>query len=301
MLRRASLIATAALLAASASPALSQGEASPLPDTSTIQSGSGPIEARVIARDLVHPWALALLPDGRVLVSERNDGRLRIVDESGKVSEPVEGVPSVFRSLGETGRSQGGLFDVKLHPGFQENQQVYLSLSRPTERGASVTIVRGRLEEGDGQAKLTGVETIFDLQDEDQDSSGIHFGGRMVIDADRNHLYLSVGERRNISRAQDGEDQAGSILRMTLDGAVPEDNPFVGDENTNDYIFAKGNRTARRLPSIPSRCCGRWVTARAAATMSTPWSPAPISAGPISPAAGIIRAHRSASACRTKA
>jgi aldose sugar dehydrogenase len=222
----------------------------PLPQQSTVETQSGAITVEVVARNLVHPWAMALLPDGRLLVTERNPGRLRIVSTDGNVSEPVQGVPKIFRYDGDTPRSQAGLFDVKLHPQFAQNRWIYLSLSAPTERGAAVTVLRGRLAQ-DG-ARLEDISTIFEMQEDDQDSSGLHFGGRMAIDASNNLLYLSIGDRRNISRAQDMEDQAGAILRMTLDGQVPGDNPFVKDEEVNDYIFAVGSRHSQALALQPA-------------------------------------------------
>lgn len=222
----------------------------PLPQQSTVETQSGAVTVEVVARNLVHPWAMALLPDGRLLVTERNPGHLRIVSPDGTVSEPVQGVPKIFRYDGDTPRSQAGLFDVKLHPQFAQNRWIYLSLSAPTERGAAVTVLRGRLAQ-DG-ARLEDVETIFEMQEADQDSSGLHFGGRMAIDASNNLLYLSIGDRRNISRAQDKEDQAGAILRMTLDGQVPSDNPFVKDEEVNDYIFAVGSRHSQAIALHPA-------------------------------------------------
>lgn len=254
MLRSLTLVALAGLFPLLAIPARGQSDAGrkapPLPDTKTIRAGNVEIEMRVVARDLEHPWALAFLPDGRMLVTERNEGRLRIVDQSGRVSEPVEDVPTVFRFKGETGRSQAGLFDVKLHPRFSENQQIYLSYARPTERGASVTVIRARLA-GASEPRLEDHEEIFDLKEDDQDSSGLHFGGRMALDERDGMLYLSIGERRNISRAQDGKDQAGSILRVTLDGEVPPSNPFLNDAGHDDHIFAKGNRNSQALAIHP--------------------------------------------------
>lgn len=189
------------------------------------------------------------MPDGALLVTERNDGRLRVVRD-GKLSDPVEGVPEVFRFEGETNRSQAGLFDVRLHPDFADNRLVYLSLAAPTDRGASVRIVRGRLGEGESP-RLENVETIFDMQEADQDSSGLHFGGRMAIDAKNRALFLTIGERRNISRSQDGEDQAGSVLRMTLDGEPMKDNPFLKDSERNDFIFAMGARNPQAIALHP--------------------------------------------------
>jgi aldose sugar dehydrogenase len=234
-----------------ASPAAAQGEPEqnppPLLATSTVNSQAGPIRVDVVARGLVHPWGLALLPDGRALVTERNDGRLRIVGRDGRLSPPVAGVPEVFRYVGITPRSQSGLFDVRLHPDFAQNRQIYLSFSAPTERGASVRVVRARLAEAGATARVEGLQTIFELQEKDQDSSGIHFGGRMAIARGDNALFLSIGDRRNISRSQDKEDQAGSILRMTLDGQAHPANPSRQDAETNDFIFASGSRNSQAL------------------------------------------------------
>jgi aldose sugar dehydrogenase len=249
---RCVLTAAAALPLALAAPAGAQQETEekrPLPQRSTVESEAGPIDVQVLARDLVHPWAIALLPDGDLLVTERNPGHLRLVGRDGRLSKPLEGVPEVFRYEGDTPRSQGGLFDVKLHPGFAQNRLVYLSLSAPTERGAAVEIVRGRLS-GD-RTRLENVETVFRMQEDDQDSSGLHFGGRMAIDPRSEVLYLSIGDRRNISRSQDKQDQAGSFLRMTLDGKAPPDNPFVDDEAVNDHIFAVGTRNSQALTVHP--------------------------------------------------
>jgi aldose sugar dehydrogenase len=236
-------------------PAAAQGEPEqnppPHPATSTVNSQSGPIRVDVVARGLVHPWGLAPLPDGRALVTERNDGRLRIIDRNGRVSAPVAGVPPVFRYVGITPRSQSGLFDVRLHPDFARNRQIYLSFSAPTERGASVRVVRARLAETAGTARLDGLQTIFELREEDQDSSGLHFGGRMALARHDNALFLSIGDRRNISRSQDKEDQAGSILRMTLDGQAHPANPSRQDTDTNDFIFASGSRNSQALAIDP--------------------------------------------------
>lgn len=223
----------------------------PLPAQTTARSEAGPIRVEVVAGGLVHPWGMALLPDGRVLVTERNTGHLRIVNREGGISGPVEGVPPIFRFKGETGRSQAGLFDVLLHPGFAENGLVYLSLSRPTERGTGTTIVRGRLVESDGAARLADLETIFEMNEADQDSSGLHFGGRLALGAGGDTLFLTIGDRRNISRAQDAEDQAGSIIRIGLDGEVPADNPFVNREGHDKKIFSLGSRHSQALALHP--------------------------------------------------
>ncbi|TCD05362.1 PQQ-dependent sugar dehydrogenase [Erythrobacteraceae bacterium CFH 75059] len=239
--------AAAALLAVPVAAQSDSPPSQPLPERSTVRTEAGTLQMQVIARGLEHPWAVALLPDRQALVTERNSGRLLVVNTADGSRRAVSGVPQIFRFKGETGRSQAGLFDVKLHPGFAQNRLVYLSLSAPTERGATLKIVRGRLVDERGSARLEDVTDIFSLQEDDQDSSGLHFGGRMAIHAPTNALFLTVGDRRNISRAQDGEDQAGSILRMTLDGDVHPDNPHRGEGDINDYIFAMGSRNSQAL------------------------------------------------------
>ena len=217
-----------------------------------IESQAGAIRSEHIGGGLVHPWAIALLPDGRLLVTERNPGHLRIVDREGTLSEPVAGVPEIFRYAGPTdGRSQGGLFDVKLHPDFVSNRLVYLSFSKPTERGAAAAIVRGRLDEAGGTTRLADIEPIFEMKPEDQESSGLHFGGRMVIDAAHGHLFLTIGDRRNMSRAQERGDQAGKVIRLTLDGAPAPSSPFADDDEADDHIFAMGSRNSQAIALQP--------------------------------------------------
>jgi len=211
------------------------------------------VEAEVIAGDLEHPWGLALLPDGRFLVTERNPGHLRLGEVGGELSEPLEGVPEIFRYEGETERSQAGLFDVKLHPDFEENRLVYLSFSKSTSRGAALAIVRGRLSEGEEVPRLEDVQEIFEMKEEDQDASGLHFGGRMAFDTHHQVLYLSVGERRNISRSQEVDDQAGSILRMTWEGdpAGAELQLDADGGEQDEYIWSWGHRNPQGVALHP--------------------------------------------------
>ncbi len=201
--------------------------------------------SEVIAEGLEHPWALAFLPDGRYLVTERNPGSIRIGDAEGGLSEPIGNVPEIFRYEGPLERSQGGLFDIKLHPDFAENQQVYISYSAPTDRGAAPTISRARLVEDadDGTASFEDVETIFQMAEDGQDSAGAHFGGRMAIDPDDGSIYLTIGDRRDMSRSQDADDQAGAIIRVTSDGEAHSGNSVDGD----GYIHSYGHRNSQGL------------------------------------------------------
>src|SRR5690606_617526 len=184
----------AALLTLSPAPAEAQDQQ--IVDTDLVR-----VRVETIAIGLHHPWGIAMLPDGRYLVTERNSGDLRIGTRNGELSEPVEGVPDIFRYQGDTSSSQGGLFHVALHPQFAENRLVYLSFSQPSSEGAGTAIARGRLEESGGSPALEDVEVIFTMNK--HDSGGLHFGGRFVFDPKDNTIYLSIGDRRNMSRAQD--------------------------------------------------------------------------------------------------
>lgn len=215
------------------------------------------VRVEVVAGNLEHPWGIALLPDGRFLVTERNPGNLRLGSVGGELSDPLDGVPDIFRYEGETGRSQAGLFDVKLHPDFETNGLVYLSLSKPTERGAALAIVRARLVDEMGAPHLTEVEEIFEMNEDDQYSGGLHFGGRMAFDINNRALFLSIGDRRDLSRAQDVEDQAGSILRMSWDGDPMgastgdlQGNPLA-EGDLDEFIWSWGHRNPQALTVHP--------------------------------------------------
>ncbi|HVL71455.1 MAG TPA: PQQ-dependent sugar dehydrogenase [Beijerinckiaceae bacterium] len=232
-------VSAAALAVVLAGPALADR---------TFETDKVTLRVETVAKGLVHPWGLALLPDGRFLVTERNPGRLRLGDRDGKLSEPLGNVPEVFRYEGPTDRSQAGLFHVALHPDFESNRLVYLSFSEPSDEGAGTAIARGRLVD-EGTPRLEDVEVIYTQNK--HDSSGLHFGGRFAFDPKDKSIVLSVGERRNISRAQDGEDHAGSFIRITDDGGVPNDNPFRNAGDKDEKVFAIGNRNSQGLAFDP--------------------------------------------------
>ena len=182
---------------------------------------------------LEHPWGLAFLPDGRMLVTER-PGRLRIVADGWLVPEPVAGVPEVWDD------GQGGLLDVALHPGFAENGLVYLSYSSPDDDDdAATAVARGRLV-GD---RLEDVEEIYVALP--RDDNGRHFGSRLVF-AD-GYLFVTAGDRGDSDRAQELDDPAGSIIRLHDDGRVPEDNPFVGTAGVRPELYSVGHRNPQGM------------------------------------------------------
>jgi glucose/arabinose dehydrogenase len=177
---------------------------------------------------LEHPWALAFLPDGRLLVTER-PGRLRMVAKDGRlVSQPLSGLPAIAPY------GQGGLLDVALHPRFSENGLIYISYVARGE-GVGTEVARGRLVAN----RLDAVEVIFRQQP--KGSGGRHFGSRLVFDRD-GFLYITLGDRGEMERAQRPDDHAGSVIRLHDDGRVPKDNPFVGRPGWKPEKYTLGNR-----------------------------------------------------------
>ncbi|MFQ3789219.1 PQQ-dependent sugar dehydrogenase [Halomonas sp. A29] len=187
-----------------------------------------------LAEGFEHPWSVAMLPDGRFLVSER-PGRLALVDEDGSITH-LEGLPEISAQI------QGGLLDVALHPlyGDGENDWIYFTWSKPDGSQTATALGRARLDDN----RLIDLETLF--EQEQPADPGRHYGSRLAWLPDGT-LLMSIGDRGSPSRAQESRDHAGSILRLTETGGVPEDNPFVGDDETLDEIFTLGNRNAQGL------------------------------------------------------
>lgn len=199
---------------------------------------AGTFEVVTVADGLERPWGIAFLPDGDILVTER-PGRLRVIRDGELDPEPVSGVPEVHA------QGQGGLLDVELHPGFESNQLVYLSYSRSVGGGQTTTaVVRGQF---DG-AQLTQVEEVFEAQAAAR--PGRHYGSRINFDWD-GYMYVTVGDRGQMDRAQDRSDHAGTTIRLHDDGRVPDDNPFVDDDDTLPEIFTYGNRNAQGMAIHP--------------------------------------------------
>lgn len=195
-------------------------------------------QVRTVAEGLAHPWGLAFLPDGRMLVTER-PGRLRIVEKDGRVSAPLDGVPEVFA------RGQGGLLDVALDPKFAENRLVYLSYSEPGDGGAGTSVARGRLD-GAGLADTTVI-----YRQTPKVGGGLHFGSRLVFARDGN-LFVTQGERYQRDRSQNLNEHLGKIVRIRPDGSVPPDNPFVGRADARPDIWSYGHRNMQGATLHPA-------------------------------------------------
>lgn len=179
-------------------------------------------------------WGMAFLPDGSVLLTER-EGNLRIVRNGRVQQEPITGLPEIFAM------NQGGLLDVVLHPQYEDNGWIYLSYSAKTPEGLGyVEIMRARL---DGNA-LIDKEVIF--QESPPSNARHHFGNRIVFDND-GYMYFTIGDRGQRNLAQLLDNYAGKVFRLHDDGRIPTDNPFVGQEGALGEIFTYGNRNPQGM------------------------------------------------------
>jgi glucose/arabinose dehydrogenase len=222
----------AALLATSAHAQQSQ----------TIRAASGNLNVETIATGLANPWALAFLPDGRMLVTERS-GRLRIVTPDGKVSPRAEGVPRVLA------RGQGGLHDIILDRDYAQNKTVYFCFADPVDGGGRTSLARATLVD-DETPRLQDLKIIF--RQEGPLSSGNHFGCRIVQMPD-NTLFLTMGDHYTArDDAQNLGNHIGKIVRIRPDGSVPPDNPFANRQGAKPEIWSYGHRNSQGAAINPA-------------------------------------------------
>ena len=196
------------------------------------------VRAVPIVKGLYHPWGMAFLPDGRMLVTERR-GTMRLVDGGKLIEKPVQGIPPAVE------HGQGGLMDVALHPKYAENGWIYWTYNagKPGEFGTE--LARGKLAGTRESPLMTNVEVLFQMQP--KSAAGVHFGSRIVFDR-QGYLYITLGDRGDspakgaAHRAQQLNDHAGKSIRLHDDGRVPADNPFVKTPGARPEIFTWGNR-----------------------------------------------------------
>ncbi|MBN1238729.1 MAG: PQQ-dependent sugar dehydrogenase [Gammaproteobacteria bacterium] len=239
-MKLAAVAALAAAAAAATAAAQTDRSSPPLPELPrTLETSEQRIRVVAVAEGLSHPWSLAFLPNGDMLVTER-PGRLRIVRGGRLDPDPISGVPGVHVTR------LGGLLEVALHPDFDRNELLYLTHSKGREDGRSTTaLVRGRF---DGEA-LTDVEELFVANNWSE--SVTNFGGRLAFDG-QGHVFVAVGERQEPERAQNGLDHGGKVLRLREDGSVPDDNPFVGQDDFAPEVYSLGHRSPQGLAFDPA-------------------------------------------------
>ncbi|MEK7952920.1 PQQ-dependent sugar dehydrogenase [Luteolibacter soli] len=197
----------------------------------------------VIDGGLKDPWALAFLPDGRKLVTEKS-GRLRIIGTDGVLQpEPVKGTPAIIE------HGQGGLMEVAVHPDYEKNGWIYLGFADGTREGGKVktitAYVRGRIKDG----QWVDQEQIWKADPKFYTDAGIHFGTRLVFDG-KGHIYFPVGERGGRMEAQDVANAKGKIYRLHDDGRIPEDNPKF-DKDPVPGVWTYGHRNPQGLAFDP--------------------------------------------------
>ncbi|HEU5017859.1 MAG TPA: PQQ-dependent sugar dehydrogenase [Pseudolabrys sp.] len=248
----AQLVATLALVVAtlaiatvlSASIARAGAAAAP----KTFPSSAGPLAVETVAGGLVHPWSLAFLPDGRMLVTER-PGRMRIVTRGGQLSPPLAGVPKVWV------RSQAGLMDVMLDRDFARNGRIYFCYAESYDGGGRIAVARARLELGRGAvdrapSRLTAVRTIFTQKG--PPSSGANIGCRLAQGRDGN-LFVTMGDHFAYKEmAQKLDNDIGKIIHITPNGEPAPDNPFLHKQGARPEIWAYGVRNAEGLAFDPA-------------------------------------------------
>jgi glucose/arabinose dehydrogenase len=244
------------------------------PDGQVIKSEKQTFKIEVIAREIETPWALAFLPDGRLLITER-PGRLRIVEKGKLLPEAVKGTPKVWE------KQDGGLFDVEVHPQYAKNGWIYLSYSEivpgyvappppppgaeppPPPAGAQqgrgrgrggppdpptmTVIVRGKINKNN---EWTDEQVLFRAKPEVYNSSNAHYGSRFIFDK-QNHLFYAIGEKDNPAAAQDLSTPIGKIHRVNDDGSVPKDNPFASKPGALPTIWSYGHRNPQGLAWDP--------------------------------------------------
>ena len=245
---------TASATPASATPAALPANCTPLETrapNATGQTPAFPGQTRIcgvtsnVAFDVVeltkaldHPWSVEPMPDGRLLVTERA-GRMRIVSASGQLGEPIAGVPAVAAA------GQGGLLDVALGPTFAQDRTIFWTFSEPRDGGNGTAIARGVLS-ADG-TRVDDVRVIFHVQPTYNGRQ--HFGSRIAFGPD-GMLYASFGERSDTPmrpNAQRLDGHLGKVIRIRLDGSVPQDNPFVGQADAKPEIWTRGHRNPQGL------------------------------------------------------
>lgn len=223
-MKRTSSIVSAVMLAVL--PALP-----PIASAKDFKTETVTVSAETIASDLEHPWGLAFLPDGALLVTERA-GHMRIV-KNREASEPIVNVPEVV-AMG-----QGGLLDVVAAPDFASSRRIYFTFSQPGKGGAGTALASANLVRSQNSARLDNVKILVSMNR--KTTKGQHFGSRIVVAPD-GKLFVTMGERGEKQRAQNFDDQAGSVLRINADGTIPADNPFADGNEALPEVWSKGHR-----------------------------------------------------------
>ncbi len=208
------------------------------PDSKTFETEQHKVQAVTLVKGLKNPWAVAFLPDGRMLVTERV-GTMRVVDNGKLVAAAIEGIPKA------TEFGQGGLMDVVLHPKYADNGWIYWTYNAVDGGLHGTEVARGKLGGSKDKPVMTDVQVLFKMSP--KSDRGFHFGSRIVFDRD-GFMFVAFGDRGDSpakgasQRAQQLNDHAGKTIRLFDDGRVPTDNPFAKNKDAKPEIYTLGNR-----------------------------------------------------------
>jgi glucose/arabinose dehydrogenase len=205
------------------------------------------VRAQTVASGLQNPWALAFLPQGRFLVTER-PGRLRVVEADGRVGAPVSGLPSI------ASQGQGGLLDLVLDSDFATNRTLYFCFAEPAASGNGNSTALARAQLSENRERLEDVRVIFSQLP--KFASSAHFGCRIVEGRPGGQpdgtLFLTLGDRfRRMADAQTLDNHHGKVVRIHKDGSVPRDNPFVAQAGARPEIWSYGHRNLQGAALAP--------------------------------------------------
>jgi len=204
------------------------------------RSEGGAFALRVLASGLENPWGGGFLPDGRLLLSER-PGRARLMSPDGTLSPPLSGLPEVVA------QGQGGLLDIQPAPDFARTSEVFFVSATLVEGGVLTRLTRARLTP-------RGFEDVRPMLDAApaQASGRQHYGGRIAFSPDGSHIFLATGERNMRERSQKLNDLAGKVIRLTRQGEIPHDNPFLGRSGHRGEIYSYGHRNPQGIAFNPA-------------------------------------------------
>ena len=203
---------------------------------------STPYEATVITNNLKRPWGITTLPDGRLLITEK-EGQMRIATTNGQLSDPITGIPPVASG------GQGGLLGVTIDPQFATNRMIYWAFSENVQGGSLTSAAKGMLSAD--EKRIENATVIYRATP--AYNNNMHFGGRILLD-NAGHVYLSTGEHSDLATrllAQDLNAALGKIIRITKDGQPAAGNPFAGRAGARPEFYTYGHRNPQGMAFHP--------------------------------------------------
>lgn len=207
-----------------------------VPQLAMSQQTDNPFTTTTLAEGLAHPWGMAFLPNGDMLITERAGG-IRTLSADGELSERLANVPDVAAN------NQGGMLDIAVDPDFASNNTIYFCFSQPGEGGSSSSVAKATLAKG----SLSDVEVIFSAAP--LIDNGFHFGCRLAFDQNQ-ALFITLGDRyKYMQEAQNPNNHFGTIVRVNKDGSVPDDNPFIDGDAPE--VFSYGHRNVQGVTMHP--------------------------------------------------